>query len=242
MPLAPVHLPGQRSRAHELYDWLRAAILSGELRPHERLVETSIAELASVSRTPVREALHKLEVDGLVGEGESGGLEVLGFSLDELADLCAVRETLEGMATELAAVSRSELEIATLRSIVDAEEEALDRGDDDETITYRVELNHSFHETLWRASRNRYLADELKHLRSLIERLQDTTLRRGERRRRAIAEHRAIVDALEARDAATAGSLARTHFRNALATRLGMTRETHPPPAPRVLADGAGRD
>ena len=239
MPLAPVQLPGERSRAHELYAWLRSAILSGELRPYERLVETSIAELASVSRTPVREALHRLEVDGLVGEGANGGLEVLGFSLDELADLCAVRETLEGMATELAAISRSELELATLRGIVEAEEDALGRGDDDETIEYRVDLNHSFHETLWRAARNRYLADELKRLRSLIERLQDTTLRSHDRRRQAIEEHRAILDALEARDPATAGGLARTHFRNAMAMRL-MSRDGGPAPSPRTLARATG--
>jgi DNA-binding GntR family transcriptional regulator len=221
MPLDPITLPGKRSRSQELYAWLRSAILSGQLRPHERLVETTIAELASVSRTPVREALHRLEVDGLVGEGAGGGLEVIGFSLDELADLCAVRETLEAMATELAATSRSAMEIATLRSIVQAEVATLERGDE-AAINERVSLNHAFHETLWRAARNRYLAEELGHLRSLIERLQDTTLRRGDRMRQAISEHQAIVDAVERRESDQAGQLARQHFRNAMAMRLGM--------------------
>jgi DNA-binding GntR family transcriptional regulator len=220
VPLEPVILPGHRSRAQELYNWLRAAILSGELQPHERLVETTIAELASVSRTPVREALHRLEVDGLIGEGANGGLEVIGFSLDELADLCAVRETLEGMAAELAAVSRSEMEIATLRSIVGAEEEAV--GAANLPIEQLIEMNHTFHETLWRASRNRYLADELRHLRSLIERLQETTLRSADRLEQAVAEHKAIVDALAERDSARAGELTRRHFRNAMAKRLAM--------------------
>jgi DNA-binding GntR family transcriptional regulator len=220
VPLEPVTLPGQRSRAHELYNWLRAAILTGDLKPHERLVETTIAELASVSRTPVREALHRLEVDGLIGEGENGGLEVIGFSLDELADLCAVRETLEGMAAELAAVSRSEMELATLRSIVGSEEEALGAGN--AQLDQLIDMNHSFHETLWRASRNRYLADELRHLRSLIERLQETTLRSADRLEQAITEHKAILDALSERDAATAGELTRRHFRNAMAKRLAM--------------------
>ena len=222
MPLQPVRLTGERSRAQELYAWLRTAIVSGELQPHERLVETTIAELASVSRTPVREALQRLEVDGLVREGQGGGLEVCGFSLDELADLCAVRETLEGLATQFAAASRSELEIDTLRRIVRAEQEALDS--DDEAVEPRIELNHSFHETLWRASRNRYLADELKHLRNLIERLQDTTLRDQGRLEQSIQEHAAIVDALETRDAETAERLAREHFRNAMAMRMGMSQ------------------
>ncbi len=220
MPLEPVNLPGNRSRAQELYNWLRAAILAGVLKPHERLVETTIAELASVSRTPVREALHRLEVDGLIGEGENGGLEVIGFSLDELADLCAVRETLEGMATELAAVSRSQMELATLRSLVSLEEEAI--AAKTVPIEQLIEMNHTFHETLWRASRNRYLADELKHLRSLIERLQETTLRSADRLDQAVAEHKAIVDALEDRDAPLAGELTRRHFRNAMAKRLAM--------------------
>lgn len=223
MPLEPVRLPGKRSRASELYDWLRSAIVSGELKPHDRLVETTLAELASVSRTPVREALQRLEVDGLVREGDGGGLEVCGFSLDELADLCAVRETLEGMATGLAAVSRSNLELATLRGII-LQEEAL--VDDENAVHIRVELNHSFHETLWRASRNRYLADELARLRNLIERLQDTTLRQSDRIEEAIREHVAIVEALERRDANEAEDLARQHFRNAMSRRLGMTLAT----------------
>jgi DNA-binding GntR family transcriptional regulator len=225
MPLQPVTLPGRRSRAVELYVWLRSAILSGELQPHERLVETTIAELASVSRTPVREALQRLEVDGLVGEGERGGLEVIGFSLDELAQLCAVRETLEGMATELAATARSDMEIVALRSIVAEEERGLE--DDATTVERLVELNHSFHETVWRASRNGYLADQLKYLRNLIERLQDTTLRDRGRLQQAIGEHEAIIEALDRRDAETAGELARQHFRAAMAKRLSMSQVGH---------------
>jgi DNA-binding GntR family transcriptional regulator len=205
-----------RSRAEELYDWLREAILAGELRPRDRLVETVIADLASVSRTPVREALHRLEVDGLVNEG-SGGLEVNGFTANQLADLCAVRETLEGMATSLAARSCSLLELETLRRIVREEEALLERDGD---LIDRVDLNHRFHETIWRASRNRYLADEIQNLRSLIERLQNSTLRERQRSLEAIGEHRAIISAIEAGDDREAGSLARIHFRKAMAIRL----------------------
>jgi DNA-binding GntR family transcriptional regulator len=219
MPLDPVKLPGTRSRADELYEWLRAAIISGDLKPSERLVETVIADLASVSRTPVREALHRLEVDGLVNDG-GGGLEVNGFSLDELADLCAVREALEGMATELAATTRSALELETLRRITEEEEEMLHGDVTTAVIERRIELNHVFHETLWRASRNRYLAGELANLRSLIERLQDSTLRREDRNAEAVAEHVQIFRAVEAREAEEAGNIARAHFQRAMALRL----------------------
>lgn len=223
MPLTSIELSGNQSVASELYDWLRVAIESGVLRPHERLVEMEIARLAGVSRTPVREALHRLEVDWLVRERGAGGREVVGFSLAEMGDLCAVRETLEGMAAALAASSRSELECATLEGIYKAECRGVEAGNEFQT---QVDLNHAFHETLWRASRNRYLADELRDLRSLIERMQESTLRYPERLRVALDEHRAILDAVTQGKAHVAEQLVRQHFHNAMATRLIMSQTT----------------
>ena len=223
MPLPqPVTLPGERSRAQELYAWLRGAIERGELQPHERLVEAAIADLASVSRTPVREALQRLEADGLVREGDGGGLEVCGFSLDELADLCTVRAVLEGLVTELAANARSDLEIETLGRIVMAEESALSSD-----VEAQIELNHAFHDTVWRASRNRYLADELERLRSLIERLQETTLRDPSRLEESIREHAAIVTALEMRDTEAAQRLGRAHFERTTSARLSISQASN---------------
>jgi DNA-binding GntR family transcriptional regulator len=222
MPLRQISLPSRQSIAQELYIYLRGAILSGELRPYERLVENHIAELAAVSRTPVREALHRLEVSGLVRESERGGVEVCGFSLNELADLCAVRETLEAMASGLAATSRSDMDLAMLKQIAKAEERAIGEGGSPDI---HVSLNHSFHETLWHASRNRYLTSQLQGLRELIEGLQMTTLQSVERQTDAVKEHLAIVDAVERRAADEAADLARIHFRNALTTRLVMNAE-----------------
>jgi DNA-binding GntR family transcriptional regulator len=224
MPLQQIELPGERSRAQELYDYLRDAIVSGELKPRERLVESHVAQLAAVSRTPVREALHRLEVDGLVQESDRG-VEVCGFTMDEMADLCAVRETLEGMAASLAAVSRSDVDLVMLRKILAAD--AASDGDRDATDA-QIRLNHSFHETIWHASRNRYLAAELRSLRHLIERLQDTTLRSPERRLEALAEHRELLDAIERRDGVEAERLARLHFHHATIARLTMASEHTP--------------
>jgi DNA-binding GntR family transcriptional regulator len=220
MPLSPVALNGERSLASEVHEWLRNAILSGELRPRERLIEKKIAELADVSRTPVREALKRLELDGLVKEG-GGGLHVSMLSLHELGDLCAVRETLEVMATELATSLRSEIELAALRNLVGTEGEALSR--EPTVLDELVMINHAFHETLWQASRNRVLAAELARLRNLIEGLQDTSLRDRDRLARAAADHARILAAIEAGDADAAGRLAREHFRDAMITRLAMT-------------------
>lgn len=219
MPLSEIRLPGRRPRAQELYEALRNAILRGELEPGERLVEETIAGLASVSRTPVREALRKLEVDGLVRES-GRGMVVVDFSYDDLAELCAVRETLEGLACRLAAVSRSELELAALRRIMEDIRAATARAD----VSRLVVLNNAFHETVWQAARNRYLAHQLRTLRGLIERLQTTTLRVPERRREAMLEHEAILDAIERGDADSAERLARDHMRKAMALRLALRR------------------
>ena len=220
MPLRSIQLPRARSRADGLYDYLRSAILAGELDQHERLVENTIAELAAVSRTPVREALHRLEVDGLVQPSSSGGVEVISLSLDDLADLCAVREVLEGMATGLAATARSEIDLATLEGILESEVQAYSANPHD--AEGQVRLNHSFHETLWRISRNRYLASQLETLRAMIERMQETTLRSVERQAQALDEHRQIVSAVSVRDSRKAEKLARLHFRNAMAARMVM--------------------
>ncbi|HEX6990141.1 MAG TPA: GntR family transcriptional regulator [Bacillota bacterium] len=215
MPLPPFTLPGRRSRAQELYEVLSQAILEGTLQPNERLVEEAIAEMASVSRTPVREALRKLEADGLV-RATHAGIVVAGQSLEELSDLCAVRETLEGMASRLAATHRSDLTLSTLRHILAETREAYQQGD----VRRMVHLNHAFHDCIWQAARHRYLAQQLNLLRRLIERLQHSTLHRRERQKEMLAEHQAILDAIAEGDAAEAERRTRDHFRKAMAIRL----------------------
>jgi DNA-binding GntR family transcriptional regulator len=212
-----IELPDAGSRAEQLYAYLRRAIHEGELRPNERLVESAIAELAGVSRTPVREALHKLQVDGLVAV-TGRGFVVGTVSIDELVELCAVRETLEGMAAGLAARSRTEMDLIALRHIAEEFRRAASRGDVPDLVTF----NHAFHEAIWQAARNRYLARQLHALRGQIERLQPTTLAVPERQRIATAEHQAIVAAIDAQEVDQAERTTRDHFEGAMALRLAM--------------------
>jgi DNA-binding GntR family transcriptional regulator len=218
VPLGSINLARVRSAADELYDYLRAAILAGNLEQHERLVESALAERAAVSRTPVREALHRLEVDGLVQPSPGGGVEVFSLTSEELADLCAVREVLEGMASGLAASSRTEIDLAALQSVVESEAQADEAGSSD--VETRVLLNHSFHDTLWRISRNRYLAAKLQEIRARIEGRSDSTLHSLERQAQALGEHRQLLDAIASKDSETAERLARVHVRNAMAARM----------------------
>src|SRR5438309_4795388 len=236
MPMNVIELPEAGSRAEQLYAYLRRAMHEGDLRPDERLVEAEIAELAGVSRTPVREALHKLQVDGLVAV-TGRGFVVGTVSTDELVELCAVRETLEGMAAGLAARSRTEMDLIALRHVAEEFRGAAARGD----VPDLVRLNHAFHDVIWQAARNRYLGRQLSALRGQIERLQPTTLADPERQRIATVEHEAIVAAIEDQDLNRAERATRDHFQGAMALRLAMRHLGNPPPSLQGTSPREGR-
>jgi DNA-binding GntR family transcriptional regulator len=222
--MPPTALPrvvfsGGQSLARELYEHLRMAIINGTLRPNERLVESQLAKSYSVSRTPVREALHRLAVDGLVEE-TGRGATVRAISAKELADISAVRESLEAMAAGLAAIHRSETEMLTLRRILSLLQEATGEGEPGRL----TELSEVLHQTIARASRNEYLADHLLHLQRLIHLRQESSLGQASRQVEAMAEHEGIVEALERRDADAAQSLTQRHFQEVTAVRLAMQR------------------
>jgi DNA-binding GntR family transcriptional regulator len=219
-PLTTIQLPGRTHRADELYAYLREAILDGRLPPDERVVEQRIAEVASVSRTPVREALHRLEIDGLV-VSDGRGLVVVAHSVDELAELCTVREELEGLAARLGAVSRSELDLSALEQILGEMVPATEEHD----VARLIQLNHLFHETIWQTARNRYLARQLETLRGLIERRDQSTLTDNARQVQALQEHEAIYQAFVDSDANAAAEATRGHSRRGMAFRLMRLRE-----------------
>jgi DNA-binding GntR family transcriptional regulator len=215
MPLISIELPGRRSRSLELYEHLRAAIFDGTLRPGERLVETGIAAKASVSRTPVREAIRMLHADGLVLPS-TDGVVVSGLDADEMSELCVVREALEGLACRLAATARSEIDLLTLDGLIEECDHAAAAGD----MARLAFLSHSFHRVIWNSTGNRYLAAQLTELKERIDRNQPSTLLSPGRADDAFDEHRALLAAFRARDADGAETVAREHFRRAMAVRL----------------------
>jgi DNA-binding GntR family transcriptional regulator len=203
------------SRADEVYRVLRQQILDSELAPDEPLVEEAIAKATSLSRTPVREALHRLEMDGLV-RSRGRSVVVATMSVEELSELCIVRESLEGLAARLAAAARSDVDVSTLERLLEEMRRAASADD----LGRLVDTNHAFHEVIWTSSRNRYLAHQLELLRALIERRQSTTLADPRRRDETLAEHAAILEGIARRDAGAAEDAATVHFRNALASRM----------------------
>jgi DNA-binding GntR family transcriptional regulator len=211
---ATIRLPGARPLADELYDHLREAIVRGELAPNERVIEEVVATRAQVSRTPVREALHRLEVDGLL-RTSARGTTVVEFSAEELAEACGVRDALEALAARLAATARSDLDLTMLDELT-GELEAAIGGD----VAQILDLNHEFHDVVWDAARNGFLKRQLALVRALIERRDSTTLATEERQREALSEHRAILSALAAGDADAAEAATLNHFHRASARRI----------------------
>jgi DNA-binding GntR family transcriptional regulator len=219
MPITELNLPGRRPRSQELYEQLRSAVLDGTLAPGERLVEVQLARAASVSRTPVREAIRMLEADGLVQQ-TTIGVEVIAVSAAQLREYCELREVLEGMAGRLAAAGRSEMDLLELYRISDAYDRAVEANELDDM----VQVNRLLHETVWGVAGNSALFKTLHDLRSRIDAIQSTSLRDPERQRVAMAEHRLFLDALREQDEVRAEDLARTHFRQSMAIRLTMAR------------------
>ena len=219
MKLPPLNILNTNSLADGLYDALKEAIIQGKLKSGDKLTELTIASHANISRTPVREALHRLLNEGML-EQSGRSLIVSKVSLEALSELCVIRETLEGLAARLTAIKRSESDILALESLNEEFEKSMQEGNSEEII----KNNNFFHFFIWQASQNLYLKNELSMLRESIERMQTSTLHSEKRQIETLEEHRAILEAIKNSDAEKAELLTREHFRKAEAIRLTMLR------------------
>lgn len=208
-----------RLTASDVHAMLHERIVAGTLRPGDRLREAQIAAEMGVSRTPVREALRRLEGDGLVAHEAHKGAVVRQLDYRAVTELYAIREVLEGTSAALAARHMSETEIDALEDIV----EAGGRHRDDAREAAR--LNKVFHTALCTGAHNRYLVKILDQLALAMALLGPTTLGMDARRDAAVAEHRAILAAVRARDAEAAEAAARAHIRAAQRARLKLIAE-----------------
>jgi DNA-binding GntR family transcriptional regulator len=222
MSLDDVRLPPSLvgTRATQVHETLRDAIFDGTIRAGEPLREEAIAVQLSVSRTPVREALRQLELEGLARSGPGGSIVVADYTPEELEQLCMIRETLQGLAAKIAAGARTATEVTLLDDLVVEFEEAVESGDQRRV----VEANNAFHEAIEAASRNSFLSHQLTLLRRMIERLDTSTLLDPERQAETLAEHREISSAIAAGDGARAEQASRVHFQKAAALRV---RQAH---------------
>lgn len=199
----------------DAYDLLLEAIDQGEFRPGDRLVESELAERFGVSRTPIREALQRLETQAVLAR-DGRSLVVSSLDHDQLGELYVVRAELEALAARLAAQHAAPEEIRVLWDMIRKDRELMDRP---EALS---RANKRFHRQLHLASHNRYLVQQLETVHRTMALMATTSLAAEGRGVRALAEHEAIVAAVEARDPEAADAAIRTHISQAYETRLKL--------------------
>ncbi|MGI6486349.1 MAG: GntR family transcriptional regulator [Tepidanaerobacteraceae bacterium] len=204
-----------------VFEALREAILSGKIKPGERLMEIQLAEEMGVSRTPVREAIRKLELEGFVVMIPRKGAYVAGMSLKEAADVFEIRASLEGLAAALAAERITDDEIETMENILKEISSAVKDKDVKEVIKKDAEL----HNVLFAATRNSQLAQIICNLKEKIDRFRLQSFSNPSRMKNIVKEHRKIVDAIKARDADNAEQLAREHIEKVEINVMNMLRK-----------------
>lgn len=197
----------------DAYDMILDAIDVGVYRPGDRLVESELAERFGVSRTPIREALQRLETQSLLTR-DGRSLIVASLDHNELAELYVVRTELEGLAARLAAQHATPEELLILREMVEGDRAIL------HDTAELSRANRRFHKQIHLASHNRFLVRQLDLVHRSMALLTSSSLEVTGRRETALAEHDAIVTAMEARDGPGAERALQDHISRAFATRL----------------------
>lgn len=199
------------SRTQDTYERLRAAIITGRLRPNERLVEAELAERLEVSRTPVRECLHRLASEGLVTNRRRGWV-VHEHTPDEIRDVYDLRAALEGFAARLAAERATPEQTATMEQLA-----AVDPATyADPPRTDLVDYNQTFHDTVVIAAGSARLAETIRRSREYYFNHRIAAVYTPADVAAALAGHRAIAAAVKGHDADAAERLTRAHVYEAL--------------------------
>lgn len=193
-----------------VFQTLRQAILRGELEPGERLMEIQLANKLGVSRTPIREAIRKLELEGLVLMIPRRGAIVAEITEKSLKDVLEVRKALEELSVQLACERITEEEIEQLKDAAKNFEEALKTED----VTAFAEADVQFHDVIYFSTQNQRLIQLLYNLREQMYRYRVEYLKRKEVHPTLLEEHNYIIQCLEKRDKFGATKAISTHIIN----------------------------
>ncbi|MHB8644388.1 MAG: GntR family transcriptional regulator [Thermomicrobiales bacterium] len=199
---------GSRSRSEQAYHAVKGAILSLELRPDTPLVETHLATRLGISTTPLRDALARLQQEGLIVSIPYKGTFVAPITLDDAREILDIRQSLEGDAITVASGQLTDADFAAARDLLDQQRATLAANDRDGCAM----LGRQFHLTLQAHCRNRRRAAILENLEQQFQRIRVLSGRIPGRLPKSIEEHAAILAALEKGAGEVAGSLMREHL------------------------------
>lgn len=199
-----------------IYEHIRQKIFSGELKIGERLIEKDLAEKLKVSRTPVREALRKLETEGLVVHLPRKGVVVKGFSREDVIEIYSIREALEALAITYTVKNITDEELEKLQECLEQMRRYTEQ-DDTENL-FRV--SQEFNDILINSCRMPRLINLISTYQEYLARFRKVTMKSRERKLSALQEHEEIFKAVAKRDAKRAKKLVRDHLKKALETYL----------------------
>ena len=223
--LLPIVLDGYKPLRDVVFETLRDAIITQVLKPGERLMEIQLADEMGVSRTPVREAIRKLELEGLVVMVPRKGAYVAGVSMKDIHEVYEVRAALEMLAVSLAAerITDEELDALERQVLRESEEEAKDNENTLDNIVY---IDTTFHDIIYQAAHNQRLVQFLNILQEQLQRFRAASLSRPGRSKTALEEHKQIIEALAERNGELASKLAKEHIDNAETAMIFAMQES----------------
>ena len=213
-----------------VFNTLRQAILRGELKPGERLMEIQLANKLGVSRTPIREAIRKLELEGLVLMIPRKGAEVAEITEKNMRDVLEVRKALEELAVQLACDKITKEEIEEMKKAAEDFKKILKSKD----ITEIAEADVRFHDIIYMATDNQKLIQLLNNLREQMYRYRVEYLKEGETRDVLVKEHEELTKAIRERDVERAKQLSFQHIEN---QRMAIMRSIEAEDAERERAE-----
>ncbi|MBU3840068.1 MAG: GntR family transcriptional regulator [Candidatus Ruminococcus intestinipullorum] len=205
-----------------VFKTLRQAILRGELKPGERLMEIKLANKLGVSRTPIREAIRKLELEGLVLMVPRKGAEVADITEKSLNDVLEVRKALEELAVQLACERMSKEAFEELKQAAERFKEILDNDD----VTKIAEADVAFHDIICQATENQKLIQLVNNFREQMYRYRVEYLKKKECYPQLLEEHQAIIRAIEQGNKEVASQLMGEHIENQVTAVTSSLRDS----------------
>lgn len=209
------------SLADKVYAELEEEILSGKYARGQSLHESALADMLGVSRTPLREAIRRLEQDGLLETIPNKGIFVRGISVDDIIDIYNIRINIEGLAIEKAIDKADDEAISELEEILDLQEFYASKGDYEKSMR----MDSRFHGCIYKMCGSPPLTDILCNLHNKIQRFRKTSFSSSSRAKNATDEHRQMLEAIKMRDSERAVALAKRHTENAKENLIKLYKE-----------------
>ena len=201
-------LAERKSLGQHVFENLKQAIIKGEIPSGQRLVENRLAQRMGISRTPVREAIHKLEREGYLGKRPRGGFVVSGLDSIDIEETFGIRSVLEGYAARLAALKHAESDLEPLEAHIKMFQKHLDKRE----MEILPDINTEFHDMLYALSKSPRLIKMINDLKEQIYRFRQMILRDADLAAISNEDHRQMLDYIQRRDAEGVEKLVREHL------------------------------